>query len=166
MPLAIRFHRGSAAQCSLTDNDCLSIKLLQASFLLCWLVILLLVFTGGPVYADWGKILRPYPVQELQTLYVDPATIRKDGALGAVWQLTDYRWMQGEPRATPRFLSTTIHKQFDCLDKRLRLLAYTECSRRMATGEASNGSVDKDLWLPVGPDSINHALWEMVCRRP
>jgi hypothetical protein len=28
------------------------------------------------------------------------------------------------------------HKQFECMDKRLRLLAYTEFSQRMAAGNA------------------------------
>jgi hypothetical protein len=72
--------------------------------------------------------------------------------------------MQGGPREPPRFLSTITHKQFDCMDKRIRLLAYTEFSHRMAAGTASNGYVDKDRWLPVEPDSINEALWEVLRR--
>jgi hypothetical protein len=95
---------------------------------------------------------------------MDPSTIRREGNFAEVWQLTDYRWMQGEPRATPRFLSMIAHKQFECMDKRLRLLAYTEFSHRMAAGNASNGYADKGRWLPVEPDSINEALWEVLCR--
>jgi len=132
----------------------------------CWLLCIILAFITGPVYADWVMVEKPYPVRELQTLYVDPATIHREGNLVTIWQLTDFRWMQGGPRATPRFLSTTTRKQFECTDKRLRLLAYTEFSHRMAAGIASNGYVDKDIWLPVEPDSINHALWEIVCGQP
>jgi len=134
------------------------------SFLL--LSCLFLAFGDHQAFAEWVTVEKPYPVRELQTLYIDPATIRREGNLVDVWQLTDYRWMQGGPKATPRFLSTTIHKQFECTDKRLRLLAYTEFSHRMAAGSASNGYVDKDRWLAVEADSINETLWTILCSRP
>ena len=79
-----------------------------------------------------------------------------------LWQLTDYTWMQGGRKST-RFLSTKTHKQFDCGEKRLRLVAFTQFSRRMGTGRPADGSVDKDNWLPVKPESIDHALWGVAC---
>ncbi len=48
---------------------------------------------------------------------------------------------------------------------RVRLLAFTEFSGHMGTGIAANGYVDQDAWLPVEPESINYALWELVCAR-
>ena len=166
MRSASRHHHDRTAQCSDIDNVHLSIKLLPASFLVCWLPCVLLVFSDSPASADWVAVEKPYPVRELQTLYIDPATIHREGNLVEVWQLTDYRWMQGGPKGTPRFLSTITRKQFECMDKHLRLLAYTEYSRRMAAGSASNGYVDKDRWLAVEPDSINETLWEILCRQP
>lgn len=166
MRSASRHHHDRTAQCSDIDNVRLSIKLLPASFLVCWLPYVLLVFSDSPASADWVAVEKPYPVRELQTLYIDPATIHREGSLVEVRQLTDYRWMQGGPKGTPRFLSTITRKQFECMDKRLRLLAYTEYSRRLAAGNALNGYVDKDRWLPVEPDSINEALWEILCRQP
>lgn len=143
------------------------IKHTAASLILCLLLqCLLLAFEDHQASAEWVAVEKVYPVRELQTLYIDPATIRREGNLVEVWQLTDYRWMQGGPKATPRFLSTTTHKQFECTDKRLRLLAYTEFSHRMAAGNASNGYVDKDRWLPVEADSINEALWKALCNQP
>lgn len=143
------------------------IKHNAAGLILCLLLqCLLLAFGDHQASAEWVAVDKPYPVRELQTLYIDPATIRREGNLVEVWQLTDYRWMQGGPKATPRFLSTRTHKQFKCTDKRLRLLAYTEFSHRMAAGNASNGYVDKDRWLPVEADSINEALWNILCNQP
>ena len=75
-----------------------------------------------------------YLLPELQTLYVDPDTFRREGNLVTLWQLIDYKWMQGGSRSPNRFLSTKTHKQFDCTNKRLRLLAFTEFSRHMGTG--------------------------------
>jgi hypothetical protein len=62
-----------------------------------------------------------------------------------------------------RFLSTKTHKQFDCVEKRLRLLAYMEFLRHMDTGRRNDGYVDKHNWLPVEPESINQALWNVAC---
>jgi len=85
-----------------------------------------------------------------------------------MWQLIDFKLMQGNQGMGPlrfgshRFLSTKTHKQFDCMGKRIRLLAFTEFSRQMRTGRAAHGYVDKDNWLPVEPESINQALWEVA----
>jgi hypothetical protein len=115
-----------------------------------------------PAYAEWVAVEKDYLLPGLQTVYIDPDTIRREGNLVALWQLIDFKTMQGG-RSPCRFLSTKTHKEFDCAGKRLRLLAFTEFSRRMGTGIADNGYVDKDNWLPVEPESINNALWEVAC---
>jgi hypothetical protein len=95
-------------------------------------------------------------------VYVDPDTIRREANLVTMWQLIDFKWMQGGRNPT-RFLSTETHKQFDCAEQRLRLLAFTAFSRHMGTGIAADGYVDTGNWLPVEPESINQALWEVAC---
>lgn len=79
--------------------------------------------------------------------------------------MIDFKWMQGNPRGPTRFLSTTTYKQFDCDEKRLRLLEFTEFSHHMGTGIPAGGYVDENIWLPVEPKSINHALWAALCGR-
>ena len=127
------------------------------------LLITLLVLSHGPVYAEWVAVEKNDQLSALQTVYIDPASIRREGNLVMLWQLTDFVWMQGGPRATPRFLSTTSHKQFDCAERRLRLLAYTEFSHRMGIGIADDGYVDNDYWFLVEPESMNQVLWEVAC---
>ena len=95
-------------------------------------------------------------------MYVDPDSIRREGNLVTMWQLIDFKTMQGN-RSPGRFLSTKTHKEFDCAEKRLRLLAFTEFSRHMGTGIPADGYVDTGNWLPVEPESINQALWEVAC---
>jgi len=138
-------------------------KLPLASFSGLWSLITLLFLSTVPAYAEWVAVEKDYLLLGLQTVYVDPDTIRRQGNLVTLWQLIDFKTMQGNGRGAHRFLSTKIHKQFDCAGKRLRLLAFTEFSRRMGTGIAANGYVDKDNWLPVEQASINHALWEVAC---
>ena len=95
-------------------------------------------------------------------MYIDSATIRREENLVTMVILIDWKWMQGN-RSPSRFLSTKTHKQFDCAEKRLRLLAFTEFSRHMGTGRPAGGYVDIDTWLPVEPESLNQALWEVGC---
>ena len=131
----------------------------------------ILVLIGEPVYAGWVVVENDYLDPGRQTVYLDPDTVIREENLMTVQQLTDYKWMQGNVglgRFMPgphRFFSTTTRKQFDCGTKRVRLLAFTEFSGHMGTGIAANGYVDHDAWLPVEPESINHALWQLVCRK-
>ncbi len=128
-----------------------------------WALITLLFLSTAPVNAEWMVVEKDYLLSGLQTMYVDPDSIRREGTLVTMRQLIDFKWMQGSARGPTRFMSTETHKQFDCAEKRLRLLAFTEFSHRMATGIRSDGYVDTGRWIPVEPDSINQALWEVVC---
>ena len=129
---------------------------------LCSLIIFLSL-SSIPAYAEWVAVEKDYLLPGLQTVYVDPESIRREGNLVTIWQLIDFKWMQGNPRGPHRFLSTKTHKQFDCAGKRVRLFAFTEFSRGMGTGMPRDGYVDKDNWLPVEAESMSHALWEAVC---
>jgi hypothetical protein len=127
-----------------------------------WRLITLLVLFGGSASAEWVALERQSQSPGLQTVYIDPATIRRDGHFVTLWQLTDFRWKQGG-KVGHRFLSAKTQKQFDCPGKRFRLLAYTEFFGHMGTGTPLNGLVDQVTWLPVDPESINHALYEIAC---
>jgi hypothetical protein len=129
---------------------------------LCSLIIFLSL-SSIPAYAEWVAVEKDYLLPGLQTVYVDPESIRREGNLVTIWQLIDFKWMQGNPRGPHRFLSTKTHKQFDCVGKRVRLLAFTEFSRGMGTGMPRDGYVDKDNWLPVEAESMSHALREAAC---
>ena len=134
-----------------------------------WSLITILFLSSVPAYAEWVAVEKDYLSPGLQTVYVDPDTIRREGNLVTLWQLVDFKWMQGNQGmgrlgfGPHRFFSTKTHKQFDCAEKRLRLLAFTEFSQHMGTGISADGYVDKDNWLPVEPESISQALWEVAC---
>ena len=128
-----------------------------------WPLITVLFMSNGSAYAEWVAVEKDNLLPGLQTLYIEPDTIRREGNLATVWQLIDFKWMQGSARGPTRFSSTKTHKQFDCAEKRLRLLAFSEFSLQMGTGIRNDGYVDKDTWLAVEPESINYALWEIVC---
>ena len=159
MPFSIRPFRRFPVQCSVTYNAGPFLKLPLAYLLGFWSLITLLFLNSVPAYAEWVAIEE---TPGLRTVYVDPDTIRRDGNLVTLWLLMDFKWMQGN-RSPSRFLSTKTQKQYDCAEKRLRLLAFTEFSRNMGTGIPADGYVDKGNWVRVEPDSISQALWEVAC---
>ena len=169
MPVVLRPSRLVLPPSSVTYNRGSFFTLPLAYFSGFWLSITLLFLSTVPAYAEWVAVEKDYLSPGRQTVYVEPDTIRREGNLVTLWQLIDFKWMQGNQGmgrlgfGPERFFSTKTHKQFDCEEKRLRLLAFTEFSQHMGTGISANGYVDKDHWLPVEPESINQALLEMAC---
>jgi hypothetical protein len=123
----------------------------------------------GSVETRWVPIDNEYQTPNLHTVYVDPDSLSREGHVVVLRQLTDYQWMQGNAgfgRFLPgphRFLSTVTRKEFHCVDKRVRLLAFTEFSHHMGTGRPADGYVDQSQWLPIEPASLNEGLWKIAC---
>jgi hypothetical protein len=138
-------------------------KLPLAYLLGLWSLISLLVLVSESVYAEWVAVEKDYLAPGRQTVYIDPDSIHSEGNLVTLWQLIDFKWMQGSARGPARFMSTKTHKQFDCDGKRVRLLAFTEFSHSMGTGISVDGHIDSGHWMPIEPDSMNYALWEVAC---
>ncbi len=124
-----------------------------------------------PPGESWVAVDSAYQSPAQNMVYFDPSTIRRDGAFVTLWQLTDYKWMQGNApfgafmMGPHRFLSTKSHKEFDCVNKRVRLLASSEHSQHMGTGVQNAVAVAQGSGLPVEPDSINEALWKVACEK-
>ena len=162
MPFSSRPDRRSLF-CSVTSRVSPSRESHSARLLGFLSLITLLVLNGVPVYGEWVAVEKEYFVPGLRAVYVDLDTISKEGNLVTIWQLIDFKWMQGNLNRSHRFLSTKTHKQFDCAEGRVRLLAFIEFSRPMGTGIPANGYVDKDTWLPVEANSVNQAISEVAC---
>jgi surface-adhesin protein E len=129
------------------------------------LLITVLMLSHGSVYAEWVAVEKTYHAPGLQTVYFDPDSIRREGNLSTLWQLTDFKTVQGG-MGPDRFLSMKLQQQFDCAVKRLRLLAFTEFSGHMGTGKSAVGYVAEGNWVPIEAVSVNHALWEVACGKP
>ena len=125
-------------------------------------LVTLLALNSVPASAEWGAVEADSFMPGQQTVYTDRSTLQREGNLVTMWQLIDFKWMQGGQSPT-RFLSTETAKQFDCALPRLRLLAFSEFSCRMGTGIRNDGFVDTDNWLSITPGSMNQGLWEGAC---
>jgi hypothetical protein len=154
-----------STQCAIAYTAVPFSKLRPAYLLGLWLLISPLILGSGCVYAEWIAVDKNYLSPGRQTVYIDPDSIHREGTLVTLWQLIDFKWMQGSARGPARFMSTKTHKQFDCAGKRVRLLAFTEYSHSMGTGISVDGHIDSGHWMSVEPDSVNYALWEVACAK-
>ena len=129
-----------------------------------WLFLISLILVHEPVRAEWLAIDNRYQSPGLQTVYIDPDTLRKEGDLVTVSALIDWAWMQGN-RSPTRFYSTKITKQFDCTEKKVRTLAATDFYGHMGTGEVigGGGHSSEAHWVAIAPGTLNQGFWEAAC---
>jgi len=117
----------------------------------------------------WVAVNRVYQSPSREMVYYDPKTIHRNGTRVTLWQLTDYKMMQGNApfgmfmMSPHRFFSTKSHKEFDCAHNRVRLLASSEFSQHMGTGTHNAVVVEQGDGQPVELGTINQALWDVAC---
>ncbi|MGQ0696201.1 MAG: surface-adhesin E family protein [Nitrospiraceae bacterium] len=148
----------------MTDSASIYLKMLPAYLWGFWVLITPVFLCSVPAYAEWVAVEKKYQSPGLLTVYIDSATIRREGILVTMMTLTDWEWMQGN-RSPSRFHSTRIKKQFDCADKRFRLLVITDFYGRMGTGRRMTETLyDSDGdWIPVETESLYQGLWDVAC---
>jgi len=101
MSFSVRPHRRFPVPCAVTYHMGPFLPLPLAYFLGSWSLITLLFLSSLPAYAEWVAVEKDYLAPGLQTVYVDPDTIRREGSLVTMWQLIDFKWMQGNAGMGP-----------------------------------------------------------------
>ena len=124
------------------------------------LLITLLVLSSGPAYGEWVKV----DTIEIPkaTVYADLSTMPREGNLVKMWALFDYKTelgMHGGPGA----LSSKNQYEYECAEKRQRLLASMWFSGHMASGETVHQFAGPRRWQPVLPEGPGHSLWSAAC---
>ncbi|MBL8075926.1 MAG: hypothetical protein JNL29_16285 [Nitrospira sp.] len=117
----------------------------------------------------WVAVDGAYQSPSREMVYYDPKTLHRNDDRVTLWQLRDYKMMQGNApfgmfmMSPHRFLSTKTQKEFNCTHHTVRLLASSEFSHHMGTGTSNAALISPGHEQPVEPGSINQALWEVAC---
>ncbi len=129
-----------------------------------WILFTVLILTAGPVQAEWVALEARYQTHPLQTAYIDRATFEREGSLVTLPLMIDWKTMQGG-RASNRFSSTKVIKQFDCEAQRVRALGSTDYYGQMGTGEVIGGGgyASEHHWAAVEQGTLDQGLWEVAC---
>ena len=123
---------------------------------------LLLLILSATASADWVKI--DSPVGALSEKFIDVTTIRQTGPMNTmrrVWEVTNLH-----KGSANKVLSIKQYMEYDCKDRRSRVIEEHSFSEHWAQGE--NLTVDgRDIkaaaWSEITPASINETLFNRVC---
>lgn len=121
------------------------------------MLLCLLALVAAPAYSEWVKM----GVDEDGTVYIDPATIRKDGHLRRVWGMTDMR--QRDPIGGE--ISRRALVEYDCKKLQVRVRSGTLHSEPMARGKGIVAVDVPDTWFSIAPNSIDVDILTNVCSR-
>ena len=126
------------------------------------LLIALLVLSRGPVYAEWVSVV--VIDHDDKTIFVDADTIRHKGDMVMWWELHDFKTAQtvgGSP-----YFSQKVQREFDCTEKLVRVLVFTEFSGNMGSGNMVYfSSPNTGKWQPIEPHSLGQTLWKVACNK-
>ena len=142
MPFSIRPFRSLPLTCQLRFGSLLT----------------LLLLSSGPAYAEWVPVSS---TDTGMTVYADPDSIRRKGALVKMWSLYDFKTEQ-YVRGVP-LLSSKGQIEYDCEKERLRGLAVAEFSGNMGKGTMVYTDSSEGKWIPVAPIGVDQALWKVAC---
>ena len=121
-------------------------------------MLFLLSVVTVPALAEWKSI----GSVESYDVYIDSTTVRRTGNLARMWQLRNYRTAQKSDDGRS-YLSEVIQSEYDCIQEKQHLIAYTEYLGKMGTGGVVNVGNRATEWAPVVPGSVGEALWKVAC---
>jgi len=127
------------------------------------ILMMLLAAASGSVAAEWVKVSGND--DEIATVYVDPATVRKTGHRVTMWSLFDYKTPRVPGGPLEPYMSMRGQSEYDCKLMRSRALAISFHPKNMAQGELTYANTDPDNWRPVSPGSVAETLWKRACRK-
>jgi len=122
---------------------------------------LLQLLSSGVAYAEWVNV--GANDEAGKTVYVDPATIRRDSNLVKMWQFYDYKTVQTV--GGNRFLTAKEQWEFDCAEGRGRVVARKEFSGHMGSGTMVSTNSEVGKWVPIIPGSMGQTVWEIACKK-
>ena len=115
-----------------------------------------LMMLAGSSWAEWVM----YEKSDTSTYYYDPVTIRKDGNMRRVWELTDLR-----KRGRSGEMSRRIRMEYDCKEERYRFLFISGHSEPMAKGEILITEGEGNVWDAIAPGTISETIFNIVCTK-
>ena len=122
---------------------------------------LLAVFSTGAM-AEWTYLTSSE--DNAYDIYIDKTTIRKRGNVAKMWELRDFKAPQKE--ASGSYLSSRMLAEYDCVEIRQRLLALTDFSGNMGSGQIIfNHQYDDSKWADIAPGTIGMDKWKAACKK-
>lgn len=115
-----------------------------------------LMICSAPATADWVSFMK----SDTSVVYIDPASVRKEGHLRKASVLMDLSQKDAEGARSKRGQS-----EIDCRGDRLRIHDLSGFSGAMATGEAVYAFKGASDWIPIPPQTALWSTIRLICSR-
>jgi len=122
-------------------------------------LILLLAWPGGSALAEWTAVGR---ANQIYAAYADRESIRRNGSMASMHGLYDFRRQDYTPEGRGLY-STAVLREYDCTERRVRLLSSIDFSGPMGAGAPVSTSNTPRRWEPVVAGGIDEAYWNVAC---
>ena len=115
----------------------------------------------GTAIAEWTPVGGN---PKIFAAYADKASIRKAGDSVEMLGLYDFLMPDVSADGQPQ-QSTVVLREYDCRDKRVRLLAYVDYAGRMGAGRvlSPTGVKGPARWEPVVAGALDEAFLAIAC---
>ena len=98
----------------------------------------------------------------IYSAYADKATIRRTGPRAKMSGMYDFRRQDFTPAGRGLY-STVVLREYDCGERRVRLLSSIDFAGPMGTGEAVDTSDRAGRWEIIVAGALDEAFWNIAC---
>jgi hypothetical protein len=121
-------------------------------------LFLALLFVSGSAFAEWLLITKS---PKGETVYIDPATIRKDGDMRTFWRKAEYK----DGGKYGDFFSGRSKVEINCKKEEIRMLSLATFSAPNLGGEMTmSEDYPNERFSAIAPGTINNTFMQLVCK--
>ena len=127
----------------------------------------ILLFASTTAFADWVKI--DGPIGALYEKFIDINAIRQSGPMNTmrrVWEINNLANVSASNISSSNISSVKQHVEYDCKDRRYRVIEENTFSERWAKGEkltVAAAETKPGDWSAVAFGSISETIFSRVC---
>lgn len=127
---------------------------------------MLLAVVSCSAVAEWVRVNSSDNGNSI--VYADPSTLRKENNMVKMSILLDSNTAEGFDANGKVFRSIQEQKEFDCKERKERVLYATAYSGNVGKGKViSSGKPTREStrnWNLVSPDTLEENLWKIACQ--
>jgi hypothetical protein len=113
----------------------------------------------GEALAEWTAVGK---ANEIYAAFADKESIRRNGDVITMHGLYDFRRQDFTPAGRGLY-STVVLREYDCRERRVRLMSSIDFSGHMGSGEPVDTGNSVRRWEPVVEGGIDEAYWKFAC---
>jgi hypothetical protein len=122
--------------------------------------VLGLALLSTSAFADWSAVGSG---DYIASSYADRATIKRSGAMATMSGMYDFRRQDFTPEGKGLY-STVVLREYDCVQRRVRLLSSIDFAGQMGTGAAVDTSTRAGRWEDIVAGALDEAFWNIACK--